>query len=76
MRERRDVYRILVGNPKGKRSIVRPRRRWEGNIKTDFYKWDGEAWICVIWLRMGQVASTCECGNEPSDSIKYGKFLD
>jgi hypothetical protein len=23
-----------------------------------------------------QVAGTCECGNEPSSSIKYGKFLD
>jgi hypothetical protein len=22
-----------------------------------------------------QVASSCECGNEPSDSIKFGKFL-
>ena len=24
----------------------------------------------------GQVAGTCECGNEPSDSIKGGEFLD
>ena len=24
----------------------------------------------------GQVADTCECGNEPSVSIKCGKFLD
>jgi len=23
----------------------------------------------------GQVAGTCECGNEHSGSIKYGKFL-
>jgi len=22
------------------------------------------------------VAGTCKCGNEPSDSIKFGKFLD
>jgi hypothetical protein len=22
------------------------------------------------------VAGTCECGNEPSGSIKYGEFLD
>jgi hypothetical protein len=22
-----------------------------------------------------QVAGTCECGNEPSGSIKYGEFL-
>jgi len=24
----------------------------------------------------GQVASTCECGNEPSGYIKCGEFLD
>ena len=24
----------------------------------------------------GQVAGTCECGNEPSGSIKFGEFLD
>ena len=25
---------------------------------------------------LGQLASTCECGNEVSGSIKYGEFLD
>jgi hypothetical protein len=35
MGERRVVYRILVGKPKGKISLGRPRRRWEGNIKMD-----------------------------------------
>jgi len=24
----------------------------------------------------GQVVGTCECGNEPSGSIKCGEFLD
>jgi len=24
----------------------------------------------------GQVTGTCECGNEPSGSIKCGEFLD
>jgi len=33
--ERRCVYRVLVGKPEGKRTLGRPRRRWEGNIKTD-----------------------------------------
>ena len=27
MRERRGVYRVLVGKPEGKRPLVRPRRR-------------------------------------------------
>jgi hypothetical protein len=29
------VYRVLVGRPKGKRPLGRPRRRWEDNIKMD-----------------------------------------
>jgi len=35
MEERRDVYRVLVGKPKGKRPLGKPRRRWEDNIKMD-----------------------------------------
>jgi hypothetical protein len=30
------VYNILVGRPEGRRSLGRPRRRWEDNIKMDF----------------------------------------
>jgi hypothetical protein len=33
MGEKRGVYRILVGRPEGRRSLGRPRRRWEDNIK-------------------------------------------
>jgi hypothetical protein len=29
------LYRILVGNPEGKRQLGRPRRRWEDNIMAD-----------------------------------------
>jgi len=35
MGERRDVYRVLVGKSEGKRTLGRPRRRWEDNIKMD-----------------------------------------
>jgi hypothetical protein len=35
MKKRRCVYRVLVGKPEGKRSLGRPRRRWEDNIKMD-----------------------------------------
>jgi len=31
----RGVYRFLVGKPEGRRPLVRPRRRWEDNIKMD-----------------------------------------
>jgi len=33
--EKRGVYRVLVGNPEGKRTLGRLRRRWEYNIKID-----------------------------------------
>ena len=35
MGEGRGVYRVVVGKPEGKRSLGRPRRRWEDNIKMD-----------------------------------------
>jgi hypothetical protein len=35
MEESRGVYRILVGKPEKRKSIGRPRRRWEDNIKMD-----------------------------------------
>jgi len=35
MGEGRGVYRVLVGKTEGKRPLVRPRRRWEDNIKMD-----------------------------------------
>jgi hypothetical protein len=31
--KKRNVYRILVGKPKGKRQLGRPRRRWVDGIK-------------------------------------------
>jgi hypothetical protein len=33
MEERNDVYRVLVGKPEGKRTLVRCRGRWEDKIK-------------------------------------------
>jgi hypothetical protein len=35
MGQKRNVYRILVGKPEGKRPLVRPRHRWVDNIKMD-----------------------------------------
>jgi len=35
MRERRGLYRVLVGKPEGKRPLGRHKCRWENNIKMD-----------------------------------------
>jgi hypothetical protein len=45
--EKRNPHRILVGKPKGKRPLRRPRRRGVDNIKIDLREigWDGMDWI-------------------------------
>jgi hypothetical protein len=45
--EKRNAYRILVGQPEGKRLLGRPRRRWVDNIKIDLREigWDYVDWI-------------------------------
>jgi hypothetical protein len=35
MGDKRNVYKLLVGKPEGKRPLGRPRRRWMDNIKMD-----------------------------------------
>ena len=35
MEEGRSMHKVLVGKPEGKRTLGRPRRRWEDNIKMD-----------------------------------------
>jgi hypothetical protein len=47
MGETRNAYKILVGNPEGKRPLERRRRRWVDNIKMDLREigWDGRDWI-------------------------------
>jgi len=47
MGDSRGAYRVLVGRPEGKRPLVRPRCRWEDNIKIDLQAvgWGGMDWI-------------------------------
>ena len=35
MGQAKEVYRVLMGKPEGKRPLGRPRHRWEDNIKMD-----------------------------------------
>jgi len=52
MRERRGVYRVLVWKPERKRTLGRPRHRWEDNIKMDIQEVGFGTWIELIWLRI------------------------
>jgi hypothetical protein len=48
----------------------------EDNIKMDLQEvgCGGMDWIELAQIET--VAGTCECGNEPSGTVKYGEFLD
>jgi hypothetical protein len=51
MGEGRDVHKVLVGKPEGKRPLERPRRRWEDNIKMDLQEVGGG---CGDWMERNQ----------------------
>jgi hypothetical protein len=56
MGEKRNVYRLLVGKPEGKRPLGRPRRRWIDKIKMDLL----EVGVNVVdWIGLAQDRYRC-----------------
>ena len=51
MEEERDVHKVLVGKPDGKRPLWRPRRRWEDNIKMDL---EEVGMVCGDWMELAE----------------------
>ena len=51
MGEGREVHRVLVGKPEGKRPLGRPRRRREDNNKMDLQEVGGS---CGDWMELAQ----------------------
>jgi hypothetical protein len=51
MGEKRNVYRLLVGKPEGKRPLGRKRRSWIDNIKMDVLE---IGWSVVDWISLAQ----------------------
>jgi hypothetical protein len=74
MGEKRNVFRLLVGNSEGKRPLERPRRRWKDNIKMDLLEigLGGVGWIGRAQDRY----SPCACGNETLGSIKCWETIE
>jgi len=50
MGEWRGVHRVLVGKPEGERTLGRPRRSWEDNIKIDLREVGGGG----DWMELAQ----------------------
>jgi hypothetical protein len=51
MGEEMNVYTVLMGKPEGKRTLGRPRRRWEDEIRMDLRE---TGWGSVDWIRLAQ----------------------
>jgi hypothetical protein len=51
MGEGRSVRGVVVGKPEGKRTLGRPRHRWEDNIKMDLQEVGGGY---VDWMEFAQ----------------------
>jgi hypothetical protein len=56
MAERRDIYKVLLGKPEGKRLLGKPWRRWDINIKFDL-----QVVGCggMDWLELDQNRESC-----------------
>jgi len=66
----RNVYKILVGKPKGKRPLRTPWCRWVDNM------WVVKCGLDSSGPRQNPVAGSDEHGYETSCSIEGGEFLD
>jgi hypothetical protein len=51
MGEERNVYKVLMGKPEGKRPLGRPRHRWEDGIKMDLREIGRGS---VDWIQLAQ----------------------
>jgi hypothetical protein len=45
------VYKVLVGKAEGKRSLGRPRHRWEDGVRMDLRE---IVWGSVEWIQLAQ----------------------
>jgi hypothetical protein len=55
MRQERKVYKVLVGKPKRKSPLERPRSRCENKIRMDLWEIGWRLWSEFNWLGIGTV---------------------
>jgi hypothetical protein len=51
MGEERNMYKVLMGKPEGKRPLGRPKRRWEDGIRMDLREISLGS---VDWIQLAQ----------------------
>jgi len=66
--------RVLIGKLEGRRSLRRPRHRWEG-LRWMLRNVMGKHRVESSGTRHRQVAACSEQGGKPSGSIKSGEFM-
>ena len=74
MGEGRDVHRVLIGKPEGKRPLGRPRRNGSIILRWIFRKWEGVVGTGWSWLRIGTGGGRLWV--RTFGFRKCGKFLD
>jgi hypothetical protein len=55
MGEERNMYKVLVVKPEGKRTLGRPSRRWEDGIRIGLRETGWGVWSGISWLRIGAI---------------------
>jgi hypothetical protein len=68
MGEKRNMYRLLVGKPEGKRPLGRPRYRWIDNIKMDLLK----IGVSVVDWIGDELSGSMKCWELPSGCTTCG----
>ena len=74
MGEERGSYRVLVGKPKGKRTLGRPRRRWVDNIRMDLQE-VGCGYMDWIGLAQDQDDTSWSCSQAVSKPVWHIPLL-
>jgi hypothetical protein len=56
MGEERNVCKVLMGKPEGKRTLGRPRHRWEDGISIDLRE---IGWGSIDWIQFAEDRDFC-----------------